>query len=69
MGRFPFFSSLGNRYIMILYHVDSNSSWRKALKNNSKGKLILARRCALVQMAQRGIVLWHQILDNQALLV
>jgi hypothetical protein len=25
-GRFPFFSSLGNRYIMILHHVDSNSS-------------------------------------------
>jgi hypothetical protein len=56
-GRFPFVSSLGNGYIMILHHVDSNSSWSKALKNNSKGKLILARRHALAQMAQRGIVL------------
>jgi hypothetical protein len=25
-GRFPFVSSLGNHYIMILYHLDSNSS-------------------------------------------
>jgi hypothetical protein len=66
MGQFPFVSSLGNRYIMILYHVDSNSSWSKALKNNSKGKLILAHHCALVQMAQRGIVPRHQILNNQA---
>ncbi len=66
MGRFPFVSSLGNHYIMILHHMDSSSSWSKALKNNSKGKLILACHCALAQMAQRGIVPRHQILDNQA---
>ncbi len=66
-SHFPFVSSLGNCYIMILPHVDSNSSWSKALKNNSEGKLILSRRCALARMAQRGIVPWHQILDNQAL--
>jgi hypothetical protein len=66
MGRFPFVSSLGNHYIMILHHVDSNSSWSKTLKNNSKGKLTLARRRALAQMAQHGIVPQHQILNNQA---
>jgi hypothetical protein len=65
-GRFPFVSSLGNRYIMILHHVDSNSSWSKALKNNSKGELILARCSALAQMARHGIIPWHQILNNQA---
>jgi hypothetical protein len=67
MGHIPFVASLGNRYIMILHHVDSNCSWSKALKNNSKGKLILARRHALTQMAQRGIVPQHQILNNPAL--
>jgi hypothetical protein len=66
-GCFPFVSSLGNHYIMILHHVDSNSSWSKALKNNSEGKLILSRHCALAQMAWRGIVPRHQILNNQAL--
>jgi hypothetical protein len=50
-GRFPFVSSLGNCYIIVLHHMDSNSSWSKALKNNSKGKLILAHHCKLAQMA------------------
>lgn len=54
-GRFPFVSSLGNWYIMVLHHVDTNSTWCEALKNNSEGKLILARRRALAQMARRGI--------------
>jgi hypothetical protein len=66
-GRFPFVSSLGNRYIMILHHVDSNSYWSKALKNNSKGKLILAHRHALARMARCSIASQHQILNNQAL--
>jgi hypothetical protein len=65
-SHFPFITSLGNRYIMILYHVGSRSSWSKALKNNSEGELILARCCALAKMAQRGIIPQHQILDNQA---
>ncbi len=47
MSRFHFISSLGNHYIMILHHVDSNSSWSKALKNNSEGKPILAHCRAL----------------------
>ena len=29
--------SLGNRYVMILHNVDSNSSWVEALKNNTGG--------------------------------
>ncbi len=65
-GHSPFVSSLGNHYIMILHHVDSNSSWSKALKNNSKGKLILARHRALTRIARLGIVPQHQILNNQA---
>jgi hypothetical protein len=62
----PFVSSISSCYIMILHHVDSNSSWSKALKNNSKGKLTLVRHHALAQMAQCSIVSRHQILDNQA---
>jgi hypothetical protein len=65
-GCFPFVSSLGNQYIMVLHHVDSNSLWMEGLKSNSKGKLILARQRALAHMARRGIIPRHQILDNQA---
>ncbi len=43
MGHFPQVSSLGNKYIMVIQDVDSNSLWAEALKDNTGGKLILAR--------------------------
>ncbi len=48
-GLFPAVSSLGNKYvmIMILHHVNSNSSWSEAMRNQSGGELILARARAL----------------------
>eukprot|EP00804_Cyclotella_cryptica_P007463 CCRYP_002649-RA/>CCRYP_002649-RA protein AED:0.45 eAED:0.45 QI:0/0/0/1/1/1/2/0/120 len=36
----------GNRYQMILYHVDSNSIWAEPTKNKTEGELILARNRA-----------------------
>jgi hypothetical protein len=65
-GKFPHISSLGNQYIMILHNVDSNSSWVEAMKNNTKGKLILAQQRVLARMKRCGIVPTHQILNNQA---
>jgi hypothetical protein len=43
-------SSLGNKYIMVIHDVDSNSLWVEALKDNTSGKLILARARALERM-------------------
>ena len=65
-GLFPAVSSLGNKYVMILHHVDSNSSWAEAMRNQSGGKLILARARALARMQRRGLIPKHQILNNQA---
>ncbi len=66
-GLFPAVSSLGNKYVMILHHVDSNSSWlEEAMRNQSGGKLILARARTLAWMRRRGLIPKHQILDNQA---
>ncbi len=65
-GRFPQDTSLGNKYIMVIHDVDSNSLWAEALKDNSGSKLILACAQALEQMRKVGIVPKHQILDNQA---
>jgi hypothetical protein len=62
---FPQVSSLGNRYIMVIHDVSSNSLWAEALKNNTGGKLILGRVRALEPMWKAGIVLKHQVLDNQ----
>ncbi len=42
-GLFPAVSSLGNKYVMILHHVDSNSSWSEVMQTQSGCELILAR--------------------------
>ncbi len=61
---FPQISSFGNRYVMILHNVNSNSSWVEALKNNTGGKLIMAQARALERMRKAGIVPKHQIMKN-----
>jgi hypothetical protein len=63
-GDFPFISSRGNRSIMLLHHIDSNSFWVETLKIQTEGLLIAARMQALEQMQKQGIVPKHQILDN-----
>jgi hypothetical protein len=65
-GLFPQVSSLGNKYIMVIHNVNSNSLWVEALKDNTSGKLILGHAWALERMRKAGIVLKHQVLDNQA---
>ncbi len=65
-GKFPHFSSQGNRYQMILYHVATNSIWVEAMRNKTEGELILARACALQRMAACGIKPTKQVLDNEA---
>jgi hypothetical protein len=65
-GLLPQVSSLGNKYIMAIHSIDSNSLWAEALKNNTGGKLILGHTRALEHMQEVGIVPKHQVLDNQA---
>jgi hypothetical protein len=64
-GLFSAVLSLGNN-VMILHHVDSNSSWLEAMQNQLGGKLILARALALARMQCCGLIPKHQILNNQA---
>ncbi len=64
-GDFPHVSSHGNRLIMLLHHVNSNSMWVEPLKNQKEPTLIAAQTRALKRMRQQGIVPKHQILDNQ----
>ena len=53
-GNFPHISSRGNRSIMLLHHVDSNSSWVEPLKNQTEGSLIAARMQALERMRRQA---------------
>eukprot|EP00804_Cyclotella_cryptica_P018153 CCRYP_005920-RA/>CCRYP_005920-RA protein AED:0.42 eAED:0.42 QI:0/0/0/1/1/1/2/0/162 len=55
----------GNRYQMILYHVDSNSIWAEPTKNKTEGELILARNRALQHMKACEIQPTRQVLDNE----
>eukprot|EP00804_Cyclotella_cryptica_P004233 CCRYP_014564-RA/>CCRYP_014564-RA protein AED:0.42 eAED:0.42 QI:0/0/0/1/0/0/3/0/425 len=64
-GRFPHLSSQGNRYQMILYHVDSNSIWAEPTKNKTEGELILTCNRALQRMKACGIQPTRQVLDNE----
>jgi hypothetical protein len=66
-GWFPQVSSPGNKYIMVIHDVNSNSLWAEAPKDNTSSKLILAHARALEQMQNVGTVSKHQVLDNQAL--
>ena len=56
IGEFPFVSSRNNKFIMIVHHVDSNSTWVEPLKNQLEGTLIEARTKILEQMRHQGIV-------------
>jgi len=49
-GRFPQQSSRGNNYQMVLFDVDSSSTWVEPMKNRTEGELILARRQGLARM-------------------
>ena len=64
-GDFPYISCRGNRSIMVIHHVDSNSFWVEPIRNQKEGALIAAQTIILEQMRQQGIVPKHQILDNQ----
>jgi hypothetical protein len=64
-GDFPYISSQGNRSIILLHHVNSNSFWVEPLKNQTEGLLIAAQTQALEWMQRQGIAPKHQILDNQ----
>jgi len=64
-GAFPCVSSQNNKFIMVVHHVDSNSTWVEPLHDQLEGTLIATRTKILEQMRRQGIVPKHQILDNQ----
>ena len=64
-GKFPHVSSQGNRYTMVLAHIDSDSIWVEPMKNRTEGGMMLARRRALERMHAVGIIPKRQVLDNE----
>jgi hypothetical protein len=64
-GRFPFCSSKGNRYIMVLCEMDGNVILSEAMKNRTEGEMIKTHRILLQRLKACGIKPKHQILDNE----
>ena len=65
-GKFPHLSSQGNKYMMVLDHIYSDSIWVEPMKNRTEGEMMLARRRAIKRMHAVGIIPKRQVLDNKA---
>ena len=64
-GKFPHVSIQGNRYMMVLAHIDLDSIWVEPMNNRTKGGMMLARQRALKRMHAVGIIPKRQVLDNK----
>ena len=64
-GKFPHVSSQGNRYMMVLAHIYSDSIWVEPMKNRTERGMMLARRLALKLNHAGGIISKRQVLDNK----
>jgi hypothetical protein len=64
-GHFPKKSSKGNRYIMVLTHIDSNAILMEAMKNRTEGKMIHVYQVLMNRLLQAGVALKQHILDNE----
>jgi hypothetical protein len=66
-GAFPFTSQHGNRYIMVIIHVDANCIFCEPMKNKTEGKMIATYQKIVNQMRMASLGRKHHQLDNKAL--
>jgi hypothetical protein len=64
-GQFPVQSLHGNKYIMVMVEIDSNSILVEPMKNRKDDKMMRAYNALLLQLKQAGIVPKKHILDNE----
>ena len=65
-GKFPTCSSRGNKYIMVMSEIDSDSILVAGMKNQSEGEMFIAYQSLINRLAARCIKPKKQILDNKA---
>ena len=66
MGRFPVRSSSGNHYIMLAYHVDTNTILVEPFQSFQDHHRIAAYNRIMTRIKKRGHTVNLQILDNEA---
>ena len=65
-GRFPYTSSRGNEYVMVLYDYDSNVILAKALRNRQGQEIMSSWTSLYDTLEKKGIAPTVFILDNEA---
>ena len=64
-GKFPVQSSLGNKYILIVYHYDANAIIAEPLKDRTAGEIAKAHERVYNYLPIRGLKPKFEILDNE----
>ena len=64
-GRFPRFSSRGNRSVMALYDYNSNAILTEPLKNNTTSELVRAQTRLTQYLLDRGLKPPALCIDNE----
>ena len=64
-GRFPITSSRGNKYIMVMVHIDSNAILVEAMKNKTDEEMQRAYLKLLKRMQRTGMEIKKHVLDNE----
>lgn len=64
-GKFPIQSSLGNKYILIVYHYDANAIIAEPLRDRTAGEIAKAHERVYNYLTLRGLKPKFEILDNE----
>ena len=66
MGKFPMTSMQGNKYVLLLYHYDTNSILVRPLKNRSDETILEVYEEIYNELTEKGFQPKLHILDNEA---
>ena len=64
-GRFPITSSQGAKYILVLFHQDTNSILAEPFKKNTQEELVNKQQKLHKYLLERGHKIKMQVLDNE----
>ncbi len=65
-GRFPIWACLGNQYVMIVYHTDSNIILQQTFQTKADKHCIPAFNTIMARLAARGLLVDLNIRNNEA---
>ena len=65
-GKFPHFSSNGNRYIMVAHNIDANYIFMDTMKKRPESQMMACYQRIGSRMKKAGLTLRKHILDNEA---